>query len=218
MKKNLIAISMMIMVAGQVEAGCNLPNIKGTWGISMTGQAGVLPIYAQCVMTVPSVQGNAAQAYVTGGCLDLRSGYFSSFLTGSYVAFQGKTCQLIGQLNTGVAVSAAPGAVVLGALSDALSGTVANNKKSMQGNWSSLTPVPTWWTEAGVISPGTVPFSGTFTGVKGLSLQPLQAYLANPLSFTQWPYSAAPSASNNGNGNGNGNGKGNSANAPGRNK
>ena len=199
-----MAISLLIMSAGQVEAGCNLPNIKGTWGISMSGQAGGLPINAQCTMTVPSVPGNSAQAPVTGGCLDLMSGYYSAFLPGSYVAFQNKTCQLYGQFNADVAVSIAPGSAILGALNDALAGTVANNKKSMHGNWYSLTPVPLWWTESGLSSTGIEAFSGTFVGVKGQVLQPLQAYLANPLSFTLWPYTVPSNTVSPGGKNGNG--------------
>lgn len=120
MKKNILAMSMLVMAAGQVDAGCNLPNIQGTWGMTISGQAAGLSFNGQCAMTIPLVRGNATQAFVAGGCLDLVNGNYSSFLPGSWVGFIGKTCQLQGQLVTSVSVSAAPGSAVLGTLSTAL--------------------------------------------------------------------------------------------------
>lgn len=53
MKKNILAMSMLVMVAGQADAGCNLPNIQGTWGMTISGQAAGLSFNGQCAMTIP---------------------------------------------------------------------------------------------------------------------------------------------------------------------
>ncbi len=228
MKKILLAALSITATSSAFAVNCNLPNIAGQWGFTVTGQAGPIGVTQQCQLTIARVQGNAKQAAVTGACLDLITGYYGIVQPNSWVGFVGKSCQIQGQVVTTSAFGPY-GTPFVGNMVANLNGQVATNKQSMSGTAYDAA-IPAWFVYGPytpIVGATTTPFSGNFTGNAGASMEPLDTIMSSPSLYSGygWPYvvtgpvlnPAGPPSSNNGNGNGNGNGNSNNGHGHGNN-